>query len=105
MVKVTFSEWSQMIIDNFEKRFWISETPDPEREEAPELINRRAIYKDVYKGSQFWADTQLRPNFCVTMAVVSLVASYCHTWIPNALQVQILNDSFSEWNTVCILMK
>ncbi|XP_064607423.1 glycogen debranching enzyme-like isoform X2 [Liolophura sinensis] len=69
MVKVTFSEWSQLILDNFEKRFWISDTPDVEREEAPELINRRAIYKDVYKGSQFWADTQLRPNFCVTMAV------------------------------------
>ncbi len=69
--KVSFKEWSQKIQDNFEKYFWVNTTPDPANEPKPELINRRGIYKDSHKATQFWADFQLRPNFPVTMVVVS----------------------------------
>lgn len=68
-VCMTFDEWQQLIQDNFERYFWINTTPTPEFEPAPELINRRGIYKDSHNATQFWGDFQFRPNFTVAMVV------------------------------------
>jgi glycogen debranching enzyme len=32
------------------------------------LVNRRVIYKDVFKPSQAFTEYQLRPNLCVAMS-------------------------------------
>jgi glycogen debranching enzyme len=32
------------------------------------LVNRRGIYKDVYKSSHGYTDYQLRPNLCIAMS-------------------------------------
>ena len=69
----TFEEWARRIDNNFEQHFWINPIPDPLREPRSELINRRGIYKDSYLASKPWADFQLRPNFVVAMAVVSII--------------------------------
>jgi hypothetical protein len=67
---ITWDSWAQKIQDNFEIHFWVNIQPTPELEPKPELINRRGIYKDSFKASQFWADYQLRPNFTIAMVVV-----------------------------------
>ena len=72
----TYDEWARQIDRNFERHFWINAEPEPTAEPHPELINRRAIYKDSYMASKPWADYQLRPNFVVAMAVVRIIYLY-----------------------------
>lgn len=70
---VPFSVWYGLIKKNFESMFFVSEkyskvtAGDPH----PELINKKNIYKDSLNASHNWADYQLRPNFTITMVVVS----------------------------------
>ena len=66
---MTFKAWHELVCANFEKCFWVNTEPDPE-EESPELIFKRGIYKDTYNATQFWTNTQLRPNFPISMVVV-----------------------------------
>ena len=70
--RVTFEEWSRTIQSTFEKHFYIDTVPRPEYEPNPELIVHRGMYKDCYYATQFWANFQLRPNFCVAIVVVSV---------------------------------
>lgn len=77
----TYEEWARRIDANFERHFWISPNPDHSNEPHPELINKRAIYKDSLGASKPWADYQLRPNYVLAMAVVS---SFC-SWFTNGL--------------------
>ena len=70
--KVTFKEWSERIVNNFEAKFWIP----PDREEAERregdmvgYVNKTGMYKDCYGASQRWTDYQLRPNFPIAMVV------------------------------------
>ncbi|XP_019631265.1 PREDICTED: glycogen debranching enzyme-like isoform X1 [Branchiostoma belcheri] len=65
---VTFAEWDAKLQENFEKKFWVASEPY-EEEESPGLIHRRGIYKDSVGASFPWTDYQLRPNFCIAMAV------------------------------------
>lgn len=81
VTKWTYEFWEKKIEDNFEKLFWISEEPQPKKETNPELINRRGIYKDSFKASQFWADYQLRCNFPIAVAVAPEMTSSKHAWV------------------------
>lgn len=56
---------------NFESHFYVNEKPT-EGELRPDLIHRRGIVKDSHEATQAWADYQLRPNFLVALAVVSV---------------------------------
>ena len=69
---VKFSDWSQLIQDNFHKYFWIGENASSV-EHRPDLINRHNIYKDSYGASHEWTDYQLRSNFPVAIVVVNNV--------------------------------
>lgn len=71
----TYKEWNEKIQNNFEIHFWIPEEKNSQMqiEPHPELINRRCIYKDTVGATNKWGDYQLRCNYAVAMAVVSLI--------------------------------
>ena len=76
-VGVSYAEWDRLIQNNFEKYFWINATPDP-KETAPNLINKRGIYKDVVFASHMYTEYQLRPNFPIALVVVSTAVRRCY---------------------------
>ncbi len=69
--EITLSAWSTLIQQNFERCFHIPLSPssDAAHDLTPSLINRRGIYKDLYRSGKEYEDYQLRPNFPIAMAV------------------------------------
>ena len=60
-----WSEWAERIKENFEKHFYVDDN-----DHSPS-VNRRHIIKDSVWSSNVYTDYQLRPNFAITLAVVS----------------------------------
>jgi len=68
---ILFEEWASRIQLNFERCYYI---PVDQKEDADynvnsSIVNRRGIYKDLYKGGREYEDYQLRPNFPIAMTV------------------------------------
>eukprot|EP00922_Rhytidocystis_sp_ex-Travisia-forbesii_P065765 GHVS01097680.1.p1 GENE.GHVS01097680.1~~GHVS01097680.1.p1 ORF type:complete len:1836 (-),score=266.89 GHVS01097680.1:358-5865(-) len=67
---MTYKQWNDLLAKSFEKHFYVpSEADDGDAVVDTKLVNKRQIYKDVLKATQPWCDYQLRPNYCVAMAV------------------------------------
>jgi glycogen debranching enzyme len=68
---ITFAEWARKIKDNFERCYFIPVDPSEDRQYDvdPKIINRRGIYKDLYKSGKPYEDYQLRANFPIAMSV------------------------------------
>lgn len=68
---ISFSEWSELIKANFERCFYVpqSSKDDGEYDVNPSIINRRGIYKDLYRSGKEYEDYQLRCNFPIAMTV------------------------------------
>lgn len=68
---VPFEEWASKIMENFERCYYIPADPkdDAHYDVNPSIINRRGIYKDLYKSGKEYEDYQLRPNFPIAMTV------------------------------------
>lgn len=68
---ITYAAWAQKIQDNFEHCYYIpaSDADFPKYDVNPKIVNRRGIYKDVYRGKKEYRDYQLRPNFPIAMTV------------------------------------
>ncbi|KAF1815982.1 hypothetical protein P152DRAFT_479814 [Eremomyces bilateralis CBS 781.70] len=77
---VTWSEWAKLIKDNFERCYYVpsNESEDQGHDVEPELINRRGIYKDLYRSGKPYEDYQLRPNFPIAMVVAPDLFSVSH---------------------------
>jgi glycogen debranching enzyme len=69
--KISFGEWAGKIRANFEKYYYVPVDPEDDRDEDvdPKIINRRGIYKDLYKSGKEYEDYQLRCNFPIAMTV------------------------------------
>ncbi|ODV61769.1 bifunctional 4-alpha-glucanotransferase/amylo-alpha-1,6-glucosidase [Ascoidea rubescens DSM 1968] len=69
--EITFSEWNDLVQSNFEKCFYIplESKDDVDYEIKPNIVNRRGIYKDLFKSGKPYEDYQLRPNFPIAMVV------------------------------------
>jgi glycogen debranching enzyme len=69
--RISFSDWAGRIKANFEKCYYVPLDPkdDLDEEVDPKIINRRGIYKDLYKSGKEYEDYQLRCNFPIAMAV------------------------------------
>jgi glycogen debranching enzyme len=68
---ITYDAWAQKIKDSFEHCYYIpaNEAEWTKYDVNPKIINRRGIYKDVYRGKKEYRDYQLRPNFPIAMVV------------------------------------
>lgn len=68
---VTWSEWSQLLLSNFEGWFYIPTKPDSDSQYYIEqsLVGVRGIYKDTVGCSNEFGDYQFRPNLLVAMTV------------------------------------
>ncbi|KAJ1915336.1 bifunctional 4-alpha-glucanotransferase/amylo-alpha-1,6-glucosidase [Tieghemiomyces parasiticus] len=78
---VTFQAWDDLVQKSFEKYYYVPAEDDDKTvvvEPHPKLINRRGIYKDTVGSSKHFGDYQLRPNYCVAMAVAPELFSAAH---------------------------
>jgi glycogen debranching enzyme len=69
--RITLGDWSALIKSNFERCYYVplSSSDDASYDVNPKIINRRGIYKDLYKSGKEYEDYQLRANFPIAMTV------------------------------------
>ena len=67
--KISFDDWAALIKANFEKAYYVPKTAEEDKEYDvnPKVVNRRGIYKDLYRSGKEYEDYQLRPNFPIAM--------------------------------------
>lgn len=68
---ITLKAWEELLQNNFERCFYVPEdaSQDGEYDVNPNVVNRRGVYKDLYRSGKEYEDYQLRPNFPIAMCV------------------------------------
>lgn len=68
---ITFEEWAGKIKSSFERCYYVPTDPseDSQYDVDAKIINRRGIYKDLYRSGKPYEDYQLRSNFPIAMTV------------------------------------
>lgn len=68
---IHFNDWASKIKSSFERCYFVplESSQDSKYDVNPKIINRRGIYKDLYKSGKEYEDYQLRPNFPIAMTV------------------------------------
>lgn len=68
---ISFKDWADLIKTNFERCYYVPLNADDDKnyDVNPSIINRRGIYKDLYKSGKEYEDYQLRPNYPISMTV------------------------------------
>src|SRR5690606_523705 len=69
--QITLRSWADLIKANFERCFYVPLSPaeDANYDVNPSVVNRRGIYKDLYRSGKEYEDYQLRCNFPIAMTV------------------------------------
>ncbi|KAI1638437.1 glycogen debranching enzyme [Biscogniauxia mediterranea] len=69
--EITFSAWADLIKSSFEHSYYVPLDPaqDSQYVVNPNVVNRRGIYKDLFKSGKEFEDYQLRSNFTIAMTV------------------------------------
>eukprot|EP00922_Rhytidocystis_sp_ex-Travisia-forbesii_P065763 GHVS01097677.1.p1 GENE.GHVS01097677.1~~GHVS01097677.1.p1 ORF type:complete len:1823 (-),score=304.21 GHVS01097677.1:256-5724(-) len=76
---MTYKEWNVLLANSFEKYFYVpTEADGNDTVVDSKMVNRRQIYKDVLQAKHPWCDYQLRPNYCVAMAVAPELFDSAH---------------------------
>ena len=67
--EISFKDWASRLKKNFERCYYVPVDPneDAQYDVNPAIINRRGIYKDLYKSGKEYEDYQLRSNFPIAM--------------------------------------
>jgi glycogen debranching enzyme len=70
---ISLGDWANLIKANFERCYYVPLSPDDDGkyDVNKNVLNRRGIYKDLYKSGKEYEDYQLRPNFPIAMTVAS----------------------------------
>lgn len=76
----SWAHWAERLRRSFERHFWVPAAPGA-ADLRPDLVHRRAIYKDSHGASRPWADYQLRCNFPVAMCVAPELFDPKHAWL------------------------
>ncbi|KAJ0180195.1 hypothetical protein K1T71_004786 [Dendrolimus kikuchii] len=76
----SYAQWAERIRRHFERHFWVPPAPSA-LDARPDLVHRRAIYKDSHGATRPWADYQLRCNFPIAMAVAPDLFEPKHAWL------------------------
>jgi glycogen debranching enzyme len=68
---ITFADWAGLIKRNFERCYYVplDSKDDKDYDVNSKIVNRRGMYKDLYKSGKEYEDYQLRPNFPIAMTV------------------------------------
>jgi glycogen debranching enzyme len=68
---ITFEDWAAKIAASFEKCYYVPKRPEEDKDYDvnSQIVNRRGIYKDLYKSGKEYEDYQLRANFPIAMTV------------------------------------
>jgi glycogen debranching enzyme len=84
---ITFSDWAAKIKQNFERCYYIPLDPkeDSKYDVNTKIVNRRGMYKDLYKSGKEYEDYQLRANFPIAMTVAPELFNDAHAL--NALEL------------------
>ncbi|KAF5006380.1 hypothetical protein FDECE_7254 [Fusarium decemcellulare] len=66
---ISLSEWAGLVKANFERCYYVPLSPedDSKYDVNTPIVNRRGMYKDLYKSGKEYEDYQLRPNFAIAM--------------------------------------
>ncbi|PRT53794.1 Glycogen debranching enzyme [Wickerhamiella sorbophila] len=65
---VSLEKWEDLIQNSFEKCFYIPKADNEgDYDFDASIVNRRGIYKDLYRSGKPYEDYQLRPNFAIAM--------------------------------------
>ncbi|RDW64120.1 putative glycogen debranching enzyme [Coleophoma crateriformis] len=77
---ITFENWAAKIKENFERCYYIPQHPSEDKnyDINPAVVNRRGIYKDLYRSGKEYEDYQLRPNFPIAMTVAPAIFNQEH---------------------------
>lgn len=65
-----WNEWAARMKANFENCFFVRD------DDHSFNINRRGIIKDTFRSTSTYTDFQLRPNFAIALAAVSISFHY-----------------------------
>ncbi|KAI1436687.1 glycoside hydrolase family 133 protein, partial [Xylaria sp. CBS 124048] len=87
--EITFTAWADLLKSKFEHSYYVPNNPSDDENYAinPAIVNRRGIYKDLFRSGKEYEDYQLRPNFAIAMTVAPDLFDPDH-----ALNVLILAD-------------
>lgn len=68
---ITFSAWADLLKSSFEHSYYVPKNPSDDAKYAinPNVVNRRGIYKDLFRSGKEYEDYQFRPNFAIAMTV------------------------------------
>ncbi|KAF5573384.1 glycogen debranching enzyme [Fusarium pseudocircinatum] len=66
---ISLADWADLLKANFERCYYVPISPeeDSKYDVNTPIVNRRGIYKDLYKSGKEYEDYQLRPNFAIAM--------------------------------------
>ncbi|KAI1809169.1 glycoside hydrolase family 133 protein [Poronia punctata] len=69
--EITFSDWADLVKSSFEYSYYVPKTSADDSKYAvnSSIVNRRGIYKDLFRSGKEYEDYQLRPNFAIAMTV------------------------------------
>ncbi|GAP83394.2 putative glycogen debranching enzyme [Rosellinia necatrix] len=86
---ITFSDWADLLKSRFEYSYYVPKNPSDDNKYAVNsaIINRRGIYKDLFRSGKEYEDYQLRPNFAIAMTVAPDLFDAGH-----AIQALVLAD-------------
>ena len=104
---IEFKQWETLVQENFEKCYYIPQNSSEDKNYNLDasIINRRGIYKDLYKTGKPYEDYQLRANFAIAMTVAPELFDIDHAYgavliadsaIRGPLGIKTLDPS--DWN-------